>query len=206
MLNPLCPPTVRAVMVTAVLTALAACAQLPSDASGSTNSVRESGAKVPESVRQELAADLVVLQDQIRIKRISSPLPGPLSQYREFATSTRGGAITSSPSDRSQIVTTVYPGAIMGLSGKKVGEYVEVGYEYYGRLLTGWVEPDRVGLASGFDQTALTSEEKQALYTRILDNVNALRAKWSNNPYLSIDGFAINVDQTPSVNIVINYK
>lgn len=163
-------------------------------------------ADMPESVQQELSDDLAGLQESISVPVVSGPLSGPLSRYREFASATRGGAVMSSPSDRAQVVTTVYPGTVMGLSGKKTGDFVEVGYEHLGGSLTGWVDPNLVGLVAGRNPAVLTTEEKKELYKRILERVNDLVAKWKDNPYVSIGGFSINVDQAPSVNVDIRYK
>lgn len=198
--------TNRSIFALIFLLALSACAQTnKTDLAGSyrPNIPR---ADMPDSVREALSNDLAALQQSIALPRISGPLPGPLSDYETFGTASRGGAVMSSPSDRAQVVTTIYPGTVMGLSGKKVGVFTEVGYEYYGNLLRGWVDPSKVGLTSAVNPAILTAKEKQALYRRILDQVNELVEKWAENPYLSIGSFSINVDQAPSVNVDIRYK
>ncbi len=162
---------------------------------------------LPEEVRLELSRDLSHGQDQIRLPRLKKKIAqGPLSIYDEFTTSTRGGAVMSSPADRAEVITTVYPGTVLGTTGKSVGGYLEVGYDYYGQLLTGWVSPDRHGLAAGPRPDQLNEAERQALYRKILDNVNALKKKWQDNQYLSIGGFSINVERSPSVSVDIHYK
>jgi len=186
--------------------ALSACAQTTNTDSAGQYRPNVPRADMPDAVREELSDDLATLQQSIALPRISGPLPGPLSRYETFGTASRGGGVMSSPSDRAQVVTTIYPGTVLGLSGKKVGDFTEVGYEYYGNLLTGWVNPATVGLTTAANPAILTAAEKQALYRRILDQVNDLVKKWADNPYVSIGSFSINVDQTPSVNVDIIYK
>jgi hypothetical protein len=76
-------------------------------------------------------------------------------------------------------------------------------------LSSGWVKAANAVPAGWVAATHMPPSQQgvsEAIYQQITEQASRLRKRYENNPYVSVDGFDINIGVPPSVSISFQFK
>lgn len=156
-----------------------------------------------DSTMDGLAADLSALQ-----KDVESTTTAPQAHYSNTVKRvrlTQANAAIYNGADRSSEVLTNFPmGKTLPVVDKAGDWYAVLLDNKVGEYQVGWVPASAV-VPETFNLTP-PPPIKSDTYQKLMDNVKSLKEKYSNNPYVKVTGFSVDIGIPPAVSIDFEFK